>query len=276
MHRLVEAQRPVSLGKCLHLSTRMTARHRREVLEEVRDLLDEEQPVTLISTQLIEAGVDLDFPVVYRAWAPADSLQQAAGRANRNARLAEGRVVIFRPSDGGQPRDAAYNAALAATETHFGPGLADPDCLAELNRYYPERYQLQNLGQTGLGAEIEALRQQMDFPEVARKFQMIKELTVAVAVPYPEEGEARDNFNELVSRLRSADLRTAGNGRQLLRDLRPYLATIPKHLARRAQERGWTEPIIGDLIEWKAPYHHARGIDPAGLADLKITEVFVW
>jgi CRISPR-associated endonuclease/helicase Cas3 len=276
MHRLVEAQRPGSLGTCLHLSTRMTAQHRRDVLEEVRGLLDEEQPVALISTQLIEAGVDVDFPVVYRAWAPADSLQQAAGRANRNARLAEGRVVIFRTSEGGQPGDAAYKAALAATETHFGPGLAAPDCLAELNRYYPERYRLQNLDRTGLGAEIEALRRQMDFPEVARKFQMIKELTVAVAVPYPEEGEARDKFNEIVSCLRSADPRTAGNGRQLLRDLRPYLATIPKHLARLAQERGRAEPIIGDLLEWKAPYDRARGIDPAGLADLKITEVYVW
>jgi CRISPR-associated endonuclease/helicase Cas3 len=276
MHRLVEAQRPASLGKCLHLSTRMTAQHRRDVLEEVRGLLDNEQPVALISTQLIEAGVDVDFPVVYRAWAPADSLQQAAGRANRNARLAEGRVVIFRPSDGGQPRDAAYNDALAATETRFGPGLADPDCLAELDRYYPERYRLQNLEETGLGAEIEARRQQLDFPEVAKKFQMIKELTVAVAVPYPEEGEGRGNFSELISRLRSSDLRTAGDGRQLLRDLRPYLATIPKHLARQAQDRGWAEPVIGDLLEWKAPYDPARGIDPAELADLQITEVFVW
>ena len=195
----------------------------------------------------------------------------------RSARASAGCfVVIFRPSDGGQPRDGAYKAALGATETHFGPGLADPDCLAELDRYYPERYQLQNLERAGLGAEIEALRQQMDFPEVARKFQMIKELTVAVAVPYPGEGEARGNFDGLVSRLRNADPRTAGGGRQLLRDLRPYLATIPRHLARRAQDRGWAEPIVGDLLEWKAPYDPARGIDAADLADLRITEVYVW
>ena len=68
-----------SLGTCLHLSTRMTARHRRDVLGEIRDLLAAGQPVAVVSTQLIEAGVDVDFPVVYRAWAPADSLQQAAG-----------------------------------------------------------------------------------------------------------------------------------------------------------------------------------------------------
>lgn len=276
LHRLIQAQRPASLGKCLHLSTRMTAQHRRDVLKQARRLLDDDQPVALVSTQLIEAGVDVDFPVVYRAWAPADSLQQAAGRANRNARLAEGRVVVFQPSDGGQPRDVAYMAALAATETHFGPGLADPDCLAELDRYYPERYRLQNLEQAGPGTEIEARRRQMDFPEVARKFQMIKELTVPVAVPYPAEDAAAANFSELIAGLRGAAPRTAGDGRRLLRDLMPYLATIPGHLARRAQERGWAERVIGDLLEWKACYDPARGIDPADLADLKSTEVYVW
>jgi CRISPR-associated endonuclease/helicase Cas3 len=275
LHRLVEAQRPGPLGDCLHLSTRMTARHRREVLEKVRRLLEDDKPVALISTQLIEAGVDVDFPVVYRAWAPADSLQQAAGRANRNARLAEGRVVIFRPSDGGQPRDASYKAALAATEAHFGPGREDPDCLSELERYYPERYALQDLERASTGAEIEALRSGMDFPAVAEKFQLIEEKTVSVAVPYPSSGEARDRFDEIVRRLRAGGPAAAGEARQLLRELRPYLATVPKRLARRALEHDWAEPIIGDLLEWRLPYHPARGIDPAELPDPN-KEVYVW
>lgn len=200
LHRLVEAQRPAQLGNCLHLSTRMTAQHRREVLETVRRLLQEDGPVALISTQLIEAGVDVDFPVVYRAWAPADSLQQAAGRANRNARLAKGRVVIFRPSDGGQPKDASYRAALDATEARFGPGRADPDCLEALTLYYPERYAMQDLERISTGAEVEALRSELDFPAVAEKFQLIKDTTTAVAVPYPVAGDALDKFDEIVRR----------------------------------------------------------------------------
>ncbi len=124
----------------------------------------------LVSTQLIEAGVDVDFPVVFRAWAPADSLQQAAGRANRNARLAEGRVVIFAPSDGGQPGDASYKAALARHGQHFGPGRADPDDLAELERYYPERYSLQNLERQRPGRRDRgATRRELDFPAVAAR-----------------------------------------------------------------------------------------------------------
>lgn len=276
LHRLVEAQRPGPAGNCLHLSTRMTARHRREVLETVHRLLEDDEPVTLISTQLVEAGVDIDFPVVYRAWAPADSLQQAAGRANRNARLAEGRVVIFRPSDGGQPGDASYKAAVAATEAYFGPGRADPDCLAALAHYYPQRYKLQDLERTSTGAEIEALRADLDFPAVAERFQLIEDKTVGVAVAYPATGEARDNFDKIVSRLRAGGTKAAGDARQLLRDLRPYIATVPKRLARRAQDRDWAEPIIGDLLEWKIPYHPVRGIDPAELPDLGASEVHIW
>jgi CRISPR-associated endonuclease/helicase Cas3 len=276
LHRLVSAQRPGSSGKCLHLSTRMTAGHRRAVLAEACQLLEDNKPVALISTQLIEAGVDVDFPVVYRAWAPADSLQQAAGRANRNARLAEGRVVIFRPSDGKQPSDRSYKAALAATEGHFGPGLADPDCLESLELYYPLRYRLQNLERTGLGADIEKLRQQMDFPKVAEKFQLIEELTISVAVPFPTEGEDGDRFDEIVAGLRATGPKAAGQARGLMRHLRPYLATIPKHLASKAQEHGWLEPIIGDLSEWTGPYDPARGIDSEQLAGLTIKEVFAW
>lgn len=91
-------------------------------------------------------------------------------------------MAIFRPADGGQPADASYRQALNATETHFGPALADPDDLAELERYYPERYRLQNLEHAGPGFEIEKLRREMDFPAVAAAFRLIEEHTVAVAV----------------------------------------------------------------------------------------------
>jgi hypothetical protein len=62
----------------------------------------------------------------------------------------------------------------------------------------------------------------------------------------------------------------------MLRDLRPFLATIPKSLARKAQAADYAVPLFGDLLEWRAPYHHERGIDPADLIELNTTEVYVW
>ena len=275
VHRHLESLRPRLLGPCLHLSTRMAAQHRRDVLGEVRNLLDARKPVAVVATQLIEAGVDVDFPVVYRAWAPADSLQQAAGRANRNARIPEGTVVIFRPADGGQPADSSYAQALNTTETHFGPYLADPDDLAELERYYPERYRLQNLEHAGPGFDVEKYRREMDFPAVTAAFRLIEEHTVPVAVPYGDD-RAVARFTEITGRLRVPDQRDAGQARPLLRGLQPYLATIPKSLARKAEATGYAVPLVGDLLEWGGPYHDRRGIDPAELTNCPDMEVHVW
>lgn len=274
LHRLVAQRRDPKLGKCLHLSTRMAAGHRRQVLAEIRRLLDEDEPVAVVATQLIEAGVDVDFPAVYRAWAPADSLQQAAGRANRNGRLAEGKVVVFRPADGGQPRDSSYKEALAATEIYFGPDRADPDCQDVLDRYYQERYGRQNINISGDGFEIENLRIDMDFPQVAERFRLIEEHTVPVAVLYDED--LRDKFEDITTRLRSSSPAAAGQKRELLRELRPFLATIPKKVAHKALARGYAELLIGDVAEWTAHYDRDRGIDLTELAELHSKEVFVW
>jgi CRISPR-associated endonuclease/helicase Cas3 len=275
VHRSVAESRDGALGPCVHLSTRMAAQHRRDALDEIRGRLDHEQPVAVVSTQLIEAGVDVDFPVVFRAWAPADSLQQAAGRANRSARMNEGRVVIFDPEDGGRPADASYKAALAATRSHFGPDRADPDDPDALENYYPERYARQNLEAAGPGPRIQRLREHLDFPEVAAAFRMIDEQTVPVAVEYGGD-EAQAEVKALVGRLRNGSALEAGEVRRLLRQLQPYLAAIPRALARKAVAAGYAEPVTGDLVHWRGPYDPRRGIDPADLSALESSEVCVW
>lgn len=79
-----------------HLSTLMVPAHRRAVLKDVRDRLERKQPVRLVSTSLIEAGVDVDFPLILRAAAGIDSVAQAAGRCNREGNLERGLVEVFR------------------------------------------------------------------------------------------------------------------------------------------------------------------------------------
>ena len=84
----------------LHLSRMMCSAHIMEVIKLIKQKLKNNEPVRVISTQLVEAGVDIDFPVVYRAFAGLDSIIQAAGRCNREGRLNEkgelGQVFVFK------------------------------------------------------------------------------------------------------------------------------------------------------------------------------------
>jgi len=252
LHSLLEEHRPA-----LHLSTRMSAGHRRRTLREIKRLLESDEPVAVVSTQLVEAGVDLDFPYGFRAFAPADSLQQAAGRVNRSGRLPFGKLVIFDPADGNNGVQALYGAALEATRDRFGPHCP-PDDLDTLDAYYRARFDFHNVEQ--VGQEIQRERQAQDFPRVAELFRMIDEWTVPVVTRYgegldPEEEDGQ--LDRILAHLRGG---YPGAGAQL-RALRLYLATLPRTAARKAVEEGQAEPVIGDLIEWLGPYHPQRGIE---------------
>ncbi|MFE1316365.1 CRISPR-associated helicase Cas3' [Kitasatospora phosalacinea] len=255
LHRLLEER--VGEGTVLHLSTRMTAEHRAATIEHVRALLETDADVHVVSTQLIEAGVDLDFPCVFRAWAPAESLQQAAGRCNREGHQDEGTVVVFHVHDAGQPRDNVYTSALDATATHIGPGLADPDDLDALNRYYPLRYTLQGSGPAAMGAHIDTLRTQLDFPAVHDAFRMIDDTHHQPVVVIRDEAN-RPAVEAAIAALTSP----YPCGPEPLRRLQPHTAQLPRHEATAALSTGLAEPIIGNLLLWNGAYHPHRGLDP--------------
>ncbi|MFE2852056.1 CRISPR-associated endonuclease Cas3'' [Streptomyces lavendulae] len=244
-------------GRVRHLSTRMTAGHRQEGITSIRKDLKEGLAVRVVSTSLIEAGVDVDFPSVYRAWAPAESLQQAAGRCNRDGRLLEGVTVVFRTQDGGQPKDPSYAAALEATSEYFGPGLAFPDDLDALASYYRQRYAYQVVGGEGMGSHIEASRQALDFPQVAKDFQMITDQYSQPVVVIRRE-EDRAAIEADVAALR----RPYPCGPEVLRRLQPHMAALPRYEVHAALSCGLAEPVVGDLVLWCGSYDEERGLDP--------------
>ena len=247
----------VPAGAAWHLSTRMCAAHRRRVLAEVRGRLAAGEQVLLVSTQLIEAGVDVDFPVVYRVIAPADSLLQAAGRANREGNLpGRGKVIIVNPGDAGHP--PAYKRLVATTRTHFGPGKADPDNLTALRKYYQAAYGSLNLEHAAsVGQRIQQARRRLDFTAVTNgpcdpatgrtdrryAFQMITDEGVALVTPGgAADPEERDAIAALADRVRTAarpDVRD-------LRGLQPYMTTIHSSAARRPGVTALMRPVLGE------------------------------
>ncbi|MGE4345680.1 MAG: CRISPR-associated helicase Cas3' [Geoalkalibacter sp.] len=189
-----------------HLSTNLCALHRRAVLDEVRARLKAGKPCRLISTQCIEAGVDVDFPVVYRALAPLDAIAQAAGRCNREGRLADddgnrkmGEVRVFEPDVAGDHRKRyptwAYFQAAEVTRSMLieadtaGLDLNDPTVYRD---YYHRLYDLSKpeAQNTALSAAVTAV----DFVGVAREYRLIDKASIQVLVPY---GASIEMFEEL-------------------------------------------------------------------------------
>lgn len=122
-----------------HLSTSMCPSHRKGVIKNIRYALDAKKKIVVVSTQLIEAGVDFDFPVVFRAMAPLEAVIQSAGRCNREGKLGElgGKVFLFKLSDGGMP-DKTYSACAGHAEELIKRDISKLHCHKTFNEYYAQ------------------------------------------------------------------------------------------------------------------------------------------
>jgi CRISPR-associated endonuclease/helicase Cas3 len=223
----------------------MCAAHRRQVLAQVRQRLDQGEPCLLATTQLVEAGVDLDFPLVLRAMGPLERIVQAAGRCNREGKLPEGRVIVFEPIDGGMPPGSyrtAADVASALWEEHPDLDLNDP-VVHEL--YFSRLY-----GVTELDARhIAELRRRFDFPAVAEAYKIIPDDTVAVAIPWAE-GEALLNALEQSGHATRDDLRR----------LQPYFVNLVRRDHERARAEGLVREVLrgSGLWRWEGGYDHVH------------------
>jgi len=214
-----------------HLSTNMCPAHRKEVLAEVNRRLGSGRKVRLVATQCVEAGVDLDFPVVYRALGPLEAIAQAAGRCNRHGLGPVGRVVVFKPHDDRGLYPPGYREAVDATGIYLA-GLAeqgDLDATEVLND--PERlgaYFRQFYGLSGRAASerddehslLEAIRAG-DFPEVAKLYRLIKQDAVSVLVPFD-----RPKFDRLRAEIADSDRLRPGFLRDWLRRAAPHAVSL--------------------------------------------------
>jgi CRISPR-associated endonuclease/helicase Cas3 len=191
-----------------HLSARMCPAHRTSVLDQVKLHLQHKEPVALVSTQLIEAGVDVSFPAVFRAECGIDSLAQAAGRCNRHGELRDeegreimGRVYLFDHEDYSIPRMLVdLRDAAADTAQLLEKYASDLLSLSAIEHYF--RLHIWTVGQrtnqwdhpdvmgcfpTMAGPDWQFTLQ---FREADRRFQIIPQATHPLIIPWGKEGVA--------------------------------------------------------------------------------------
>ncbi len=213
-----------------HLTTLMCARHRSEQLDEIRKRLMAGETCRVISTSLIEAGVDVDFPMVYRAEAGLDSIAQAAGRCNREGRRSvdESFVYVFRVASAWSTPPELEQYAQASRGI-FRKHASNPLSLEAIRDYFQEVYWLK-------GSELDtyALLKAVEnggidgipYEQLANKFRMIESNMKPVIVPYHGNGERQGNA-EITSLLN--DLAHAEYPGRIARKLQRYLVQIPEH-----------------------------------------------
>lgn len=209
-----------------HLSALMRPAHRSVTLDTIRTRLAAQQPCRVVSTQLVEAGVDVDFPVVFRAMAGLDSIAQSAGRCNRNGRQSQpGQVCVFTSEHPEAERflREAVNSARQALALHPG----DPLALPAVERYFRLRYWDQQprwdsksvIPSFQLGQD-RAFPFLFSFARVACDFRLIDQQTRPVVIPWGAEGA------DLCSQLR----RLPQLHRDLCRRLQRYTVQVRERL----------------------------------------------
>ncbi len=228
-----------------HLSARLCPAHRQEKLAEIRRRLDPKvhEPCRLVSTQLIEAGVDVDFPIAFRALGPLDSIIQTAGRCNREGRSAEPcPVIIFRPEDNAMP-PGAYRTAAGVTESFLArqpdAPLHQPHFYAD---YFAELYSL--LGRDSAEADpVFAASKAFDFPKAAAECRLVGEDSRAVLVKW-KDGDY------LLAKLRREKHLSPEEWRRVQR------FSVNLHLGEflQAQARGYIVEAIEDVWFWNSKY----------------------
>jgi CRISPR-associated endonuclease/helicase Cas3 len=278
---LAEALAAAELPGARLLTTALTPVDRRAILEAVRADLKGGRPVRLVATSLIEAGVDVDFPAVWRASAGIDSLAQAAGRCNREGRQGPegGRVTVFEPEEGQHRRPPPELKQFAEVAASVLRRHDDPLSLQAIADYFGELYWRRGEGELDaaeVGAVSGVMRALQDshalkpscirldypFADIAAAFRLIDDAQMPVIVPESPRAP-RNAPADLIDGLKYAE-RLGG----LARRLQPFIVQVPQRAHRALRQAGVIEAVRPDrfgeqflLLADPARYSPQRGLD---------------
>lgn len=257
----------------LHLSANMCPAHRSRVISEIKRRLKERsqgntRPLRVISTQLVEAGVDIDFPVVLRELCGLDSIAQAAGRCNRSGLLPhQGRVEVF-TLEGNLPLGHLRFCADVARELLVSEPDLDVLSPETVRRYFsllntkedPDHFGITDkLMPNTVPGNPQAFK--VLFRSVGDTFRLIDdEGRIPLIVPYQEPGEEISPIFTLLEHLKSDELSVV---RITLRKLQRYTIDIVPKVAQELEESGAAQAVNGVLV-LSSGYDEHLGLIPMG------------
>jgi CRISPR-associated endonuclease/helicase Cas3 len=266
VHRREDARKLAELmpSDTYHLSALMCPVHRSKVLNEIRERLKGKESCRVVSTQLVEAGVDVDFPVVMRAMAGLDSLAQAAGRCNREGKLRTGLFEVF-VAETAPPQGilrTAFGQAKALLSENPSLDLQDP-------AVFPRFFKQLNQVTSGDSRRVQEARSSLSFATTADRFEFIEDQSsIPLIIPFDE------NASDALRRYKTA---VGYQRREARRALQRYTINIYPQDVQGLQAAGAIEQC-GDYFyilneTHKNIYNRKYGLlakgdlsaDPAGL-----------
>ena len=217
----------------IHLSAAMCGEHRSQVIAGIRERLEKKISTRVVSTQLVEAGVDIDFPVVYRALSGLDSIAQAAGRCNREGKLDHGKVVVFVPPKSSPPGTLRH--AEQTTVSLLSGSTSDPMARELFTRYFEHFYvKADSLDKHGIQDLLttDARELKIQFRTAAEKFQLIDDVeSQAILVWYGES-------QVLIGKLKKDEPK-----RWLMRKLQRYSVNLPRRVVDKLIQSGEVQEV---------------------------------
>lgn len=237
-----DAQRVAEAADAYYLSTRLCRAHRDEVMDVAKRQLSTGAPVRLVSTQVIEAGVDISFPLVLRDAAPLDSIIQSAGRCNRNREQETGRVIIFRLDDGScPPPPYKTGREIALGMLRDGIDLNSPDAAKQ---YFADLYNDFPNDKHG----VQDMQRRFNYEDVAAAYRLIAQDATDVIVDY---GEAMPIFNIHRSQIKHLGYIPP----HVRRALQPYMVSVYNWEFNKALDKGIVREAEPDVWIWDSMFY---------------------
>jgi CRISPR-associated endonuclease/helicase Cas3 len=241
-----------------HLSALMCPKHRTEKIELIKQRLARGESCKVISTQIIEAGVDVDFPVLYRSMAGLDELIQAAGRCNREGKLpALGQVHVFEPEEDYCRRmPAVLKRPISITESIMR-NYQDIISPQAIKAFFSELYESE--GNNGLDVKniMKTLQdipktESIPFKEIEEEFHLIEKNTKTIIIPYDKYSE------DLIHKLKFIE-----NPKGILRSLQPYTVSVYENQYATLLKSHAIQPVFDEvfvLLDVKSMYSDNIGL----------------